>query len=169
MAISSVGLQKAEQQREHKRLEGVRTTINADARRFTERPMRTAITADGVASRCRASLLHLVAVARRRGDVTCPKATRRQPALVLPNSYCIGGLPAHTFTPELSNALSIALQVRWTARGLIDVTRGMEGGRSAAAATAVTTKVRHQSAATRQKADIRASGNLFDDCRIDRR
>ena len=98
----------------------------------------------------------------RARTLPCQKATCRQPALV-PLS-----LLAQTFIPELSIARSIALPVRWTPRGSVDATRGREGGRSAAATTPATTQFRHQSAATRQRADIRASGNLFDNYRIDR-
>ena len=136
--------------------------------RRTLRRATAAHAADGAASRCRAALLCLVAVARRRGDIACLKATCRQPALVPPNSYCRDGLPAHTLTPELSNTRSIVLLVRWTARGSIDATRGREGGRPAAAGTAVTDEVRRRSTTTRQRIDMRASGDLFDSCRIDR-
>ena len=89
--------------------------------------------------------VHVMAVARRHGDVSYLRATRRQPALVLKNSYCRGGLPDHTFAPELSNTRSTSLLVGWTARGSINLMRGREGGRAAAAATAATTGVRHQS------------------------
>ena len=75
---------------EHKRSEGVRMTIDADGGCCAERPPRTEVTADSAASCCRAAFLHLMAVARRRGDVTYLKATCRQPALVPPNSYCRG-------------------------------------------------------------------------------
>ena len=87
MATSSVGLPKAEHQR-HKRLEGVRATIDVDGGYCAEQPPRTAVSVDGAALRFRAAFLHLMTMARRHGNVACLKATCRQLALASSNSYC---------------------------------------------------------------------------------
>ena len=164
MATSSVADRKCEQQRLHRRAEGVSTTISADDRRCARRPPCTAI----AASRCHAALLHLVAVARCRSDVACLRASRRKPVLVPPSSCRRGGLAAHVFAPEHPKTLSTARLDGQTMRASLGGTRGREGGRPATATTAATTKVRHQSAATRQRAVMKASGSLFDGCRTDR-
>ena len=142
MATSSTGDRKCEQQRLHKRVEGVQTTTAAAGGRCAQRSLRTAIATGGATSCCRTVFFHLVAVARRCGGVALLRATWRRPVLVPPNGYCRSGLAVHALTPECPTALSTARPCGWTARGSIDATREREGGRRAAAVTAATTELR---------------------------
>ena len=87
MATSSMGDRKCEQQRLHKRVEGVQTTTAAAGGRCAQRPLRTAIATDGATSCCRTVFFHLVAVTRRCGGVALLRATWRRPVLVPPNNY----------------------------------------------------------------------------------
>ena len=90
-------------------------------------------------------MVHLMAVARRRSDVACLRASRHNPVLMPPNSYCRGGLAAHMFAPEHPKTLSTACLDGRTMWASLGGTRGREGGRPAAVTVVATTEVKYQS------------------------